>query len=36
MEELHKKWKKIHHCLQALDASDQEEEAERIRRFISV
>ncbi len=35
MEELYKKWEN-HHCLQALDASDQEEEAERIRRFISV
>ena len=28
MEELHKKWEKIHHRLQALEAADQEEEAE--------
>ena len=28
MEELHKKWEKIHHCLQALEAADQEQEAE--------
>ena len=27
MEELHKKWEKIHHCLQALEAADQEQEA---------
>ena len=26
MEELHKKWEKIHHRLQALEAADQEAE----------
>ena len=31
MEELNKKWEKIHHRLQALDAADQKEEAEMLR-----
>ena len=30
MEELNKKWEKIHHRLQALDVADQEEEAEML------
>ena len=32
MEELHKKWEKIHHCLQALEAADQEQEAEILKK----
>lgn len=32
MEELNKKWEKIHHRLQALDAADQEEEAEILKK----
>ena len=31
-EELHKKWEKIHHCLQALEAADQEQEAEILKK----
>ena len=36
MEELHKKWEKIHHCLQALEAADQEQEAEILKKLMSV
>ena len=32
MEELHKKWEKIHHSLQALEAADQEQEAEILKK----
>ena len=32
MEELHKKWEKIHHRLQALEAADQEQEAEILKK----
>ena len=32
MEELYKKWEKIHHCLQALEAADQEQEAEILKK----
>ena len=32
MEELHKKWEKIHHCLQALEAADQEQKAEILKK----
>ena len=32
MEELHKKWEKIHHCLQVLEAADQEQEAEILKK----
>lgn len=36
MEELHKKWEKIHHRLQALEAADQEQEAEILKKLMSV
>ena len=29
---LDKKWEKIHHCLQALEAADQEQEAEILKK----
>ena len=29
---MHKKWEKIHHCLQALEAADQEQEAEILKK----